>query len=237
MRAASRTGSGDCVDAVMRTPSAPCPSRPIHGPGHGIDSRSEAERLGAEPLGQRALARVRVDAQHLAAVGAQHLHRQQSDEAETGHHHALAQCGRKQADTLQADGADDGERGGCITHPVGNLGTQVVGHHDPLGMRAIGHHAVANPETGGIGAPVLANHTHMAIAQRQGLVEFAAHRIQCGEEPVRPDFVDHLPDFFRLLPRLLDPTRSSKLDQHALGAKGHERPRGIHQQGPGTWTG
>ena len=92
---------------------------------------------------------IEIDAQHAAAIGPQQLHREQSDEAQSGHHERLAQRGRRQPDPLECYGTEHREGGGFIIHRIGNARHEIARHRDDLGMPAIRHHALARLEAAG----------------------------------------------------------------------------------------
>ena len=169
-----------------------------------------------------------VDADHAAAVGAQQLHGQQADQAQSVHDHRFAQRRLGEADALQADGRHRRERRGLEAHPVGDPGRQRVRHAHQLGVRAVGHDAVAGTQPGHAAAG-LDDGPRAAVAQRDRGLELRAHGLERGRETVGLHLRDDVADPVRLAAHLVQQAAAAELDQHALGARRNEAAARVDQ--------
>ena len=129
---------------------------------------------------------------------------------------ASPSVGCDQADALQRDGAEHGEGGRLVVHAVGDAarrgccGTHTISACLPLETT---RSPTAKPSTP---APDLEHDADVAVAQRQRLVELAAHRLERGHQAVGAHLVEHLPDLVGLLARLVEQVGLAEVDQHAL---------------------
>ena len=232
IRAAWLTGSLLLVAAAMITKSTP---RPRENARRGIDRvlRAQIDRFDSERTCQRQPLRIDVDAEHRTAVRAQQLRRQQSDQAQSADHDALAESRRGEPNPLQRDRSHDGERRRIVVDVVGNPRAQVCRDGHDLGVLPVRSDPVAEREAADPGADV-EHGTDVAVAQRQRLVELCAHRLVGRGETVGAHLLDDLFHPFRLLAGLVDQVCAPELEQHPLGAGRDQRAAGPNQELPRT---
>ncbi len=98
-----------------------------------------------------------------------------------------------------------------------------------LGVGAVAYHTVSHGKS-----PHSRTHfdypARIAITQGQRFIEFEQHCLQRRQQSIRLDLVDHLPHFFRLLPRLGYHSRAAEFHKHPFRARGDHRGPRLDQQ-------
>lgn len=196
----------------------------------GILPPGQVHGLRTKGPGQLALARVKIDAQHPAAIGGQDLHGQKPDQPQPRDHETLPQGRLRQSDTLQGNGPDNGKGRGLVGHRIRNPGAQIGRNGNHLGMVPIADHPVPNLEPRLQTRPDLGDNAHIAIAQGQGRIELGEDGIDGRHEPVGLDLVDDHLDLVGLLPRLLQVIALAEIDEHALGPGGDQGGGGFYEK-------
>ena len=101
-------------------------------------------------------------------------------------------------------------------------------------MLPVGRHPITNSDVGD--AYAHGHHlAHMAITERQRLIEFPKNGLQRRHQPIRLDFLDHLLHLIGLLPGFAQQIRLAKIDQHPLSPQRHQRTLGTYQHLPGPY--
>ena len=100
----------------------------------------------------------------------QHLDGDQSDQAQAKDDDLFAQFGLQQADSLQRDRPEHGERGVFVGHARRDLRAQVQRYVDEFGMVTVAGHAIAHREPGDAFAN-LDDRPGVAVPERQRFVE------------------------------------------------------------------
>ena len=171
---------------------------------------------------------IRIDAQHPAPVGPEQPHGQLTDQAEAGHHDRLAHGWLQETNALQRDRANHGERRLLVADFVRDARTQIDRDAHHLGMLAVARHPIADLEPADAGAG-LQDDAHVAVAERQRLIELVPDGLQGGNHPVGADLVEHRAQLVRLLAGFLDQAGLAEVEEHALGAGRDQRAGGAEE--------
>ncbi len=205
-------------------------------------SRS-AETAACAPSLERELGarRVRVEAEHAAAVGAQQLHRELPDQAEAEHRDALAERRRRLAHALQRDRADRGEARRLHRDAVGNPRDQVARHVVVVGVVRVAGAGAGDAIADAVLGDLLAHLDHHAgarVAERDRRIELALHLLEGVAHALLARRVDHLAHQVRPRARLREQALAREVDDHLLGAGRDERAhRPHHARRPGARAG
>ena len=130
---------------------------------------------------------------------------------------------------MQRNGPQYGECGLFIRYRLGNFGAEVDRRAYHLGMFAVADDPFTFGEPGNTGAHP-GDTAHIAVAQRQWLIQLVEDRFDGRLQTVGLDLVQHYAHFIRLPARLVDPARLAEFDQHAFGAGGNQGVRSPDQQ-------
>ena len=197
----------------------------VRGQGH---VRGELRGISAGPAraeshGQLRALRVRIDAGHAAAGGAEQLHGEKPEEAETDDGHGLAELRSGEMNAVQRDRSERGEGGLIEAHVLGDHDDEVARDGDDLrvhgnsGARA--GDAVADANVG----DAVADGDDLAgrgVAERHRLVEAVAHGLERVEHAVPLRLLDGLADEVGTGPRLFQQVRLRE-PARLLGRKHH----------------
>jgi len=104
--------------------------------------------LGAHLLRQRHTPLVQIHTQHLAASRPGDAHRQQPQQPQPDHRHALPQLELRQTVTVQGDSAQRGEGGAIKIHHIRQVDEQVSRHTHILRMYGIPAAGASHTHTG-----------------------------------------------------------------------------------------
>ena len=224
-RAAVLTGGGD-DDGIGALP----------GSDRFADARESVavgrDVVKAEPPGERDLVGCRVERDDVAAIGTQHLDRQEPKQAQAHDHHARAECQLGTADAMQRDDAKHPERGVLVRDVVWNPGRQVDGDRDELRVRckSLAHagHAIPGREFSR-GRTALLDDACAAIAQRRGRIEAAHGLVPSLEQPLFACLFPGAAHQIRPRRGLADQGLAPEFDRRTLGAKADQRIAVAHQ--------
>ena len=107
------------------------------------------------------------------------MHSHQPDEPQARYGHSFPKRRLRQAQALEADRTQHREHGRFVFDVVRDPHAQIFRHAHNSGMAAIGNYPIARSKLGNSLAR-LDHRAHIAVAQRQGLVQLAAHRVDRG---------------------------------------------------------
>lgn len=196
----------------------------------GVFTPGQVHGLRTKGTRQGAFGGVKINAQHLAAIGHQNLNRKQPDKPEARDHEIFAQGRLGQTDALQRNGPDHGEGCGLIGNRIRNARAQIGRNRHHFCMVPIADHPIPNLETRGQRGPDLRDAAHVAVAQGQGGIELGEDGINGRHEAVGLDLVDDHFDLVGLLPGLLQVVALAEVDEHALGSGGDKGGRGFYEE-------
>ncbi len=195
-----------------------------------LDESRVAGGIGAKRAREVAFRWDRVEAQHLAPVGLEQLHRQLTEEAEAHDHHALAQRGLGLAHALKGDRADRDERRALVVDSLGNRNAEILGNIIVLGVARISRSGAGDPV-----ADLEALHavsefddgSGAAVAEGDGVIELRPHRLDGADDPLALRLVHHLAHQVRARHGLARQARLRKIRQHFFRARADQgRARG-----------
>src|SRR5690606_12185034 len=96
-------------------------------------------------------------------------------------------------------------------------------------MRTIRGNAISDTEPTHT-RPDLNDLTDIAVAERERLIQLAAHRVERSPQTVRPDALENHTDPLRLESGLLQQICPSELHERPFGPGGHDRHSRLDQQ-------
>ena len=110
----------------------------------------------------------------------------------------------------------------------GTRAHRLTGTRHHLGMLPVARHPIADLEPADAGAG-LQDDPHVAVAERQRLIELVPDGLQGGNHPVGADLVEHRAQLVRLLAGFLDQAGPAEVEEHALGAGRDQRAGGAEE--------
>ncbi|AUX21507.1 uncharacterized protein SOCEGT47_019930 [Sorangium cellulosum] len=182
------------------------------------------------------LGRVEIDADDVAAVRREELHRDLPEQPEADHHHARPERRAREPHAVQRDRAHGHERGLLVRHRVGHPHHEVQRHRVDLRVvreaRARARDAIAAREARRPGAH-LRDAARERVAERDRVVELGPDRVERREHALALRLVEHLGDQVRPVLGLHQQVLAGHVDDGALRARRDQRDRRVHQDAAG----